>query len=65
MSTSLGNLDDYGLVVALPREVLMQFLAKLRYQYPDQRVVAGVIIGPAPQHVYPDLLLVKSAIRVL
>src|ERR1035438_6240695 len=62
---SLGNLDDYGLVAALPREVLVEFLAKLRYQYPNQCVVAGVVIGRTPQAGYPDLLLVKSAIRVL
>jgi hypothetical protein len=51
--------------VALPDEVLMEFLAKLRYQYANQRVVAGVIIGRTPKDVYSDLLLVESAIRVL
>jgi hypothetical protein len=43
----------------------MELLAKLRYQYPDQRVVAGIIIGRTPQDVHSDLLLVKSAIRVV
>jgi hypothetical protein len=43
----------------------MEFLAQLRYQDPDQRVVAGIVVGRTAQDVYADFLFAKSTIGVI